>query len=179
MSSWHRHPADDWLCFAQSAPRNTDLPIGMVARIGFVLPRLFTGPTHHNSFFAKYLPVPLPPGQLGLFRTFARPPSGLVPPAPARNWVCFARSPLDPQALFHPAPTKLASFCAVGIGLGWWNDRIVACWVFHRPADSPTPPRCPASGNWVRFARYVLLAMSPASPVPVQTGIGFVWRGLL
>ena len=65
-----------WLCFAQ---------LGLQAwvrllEIGFVLPRLFTGPTHHNSFFAKYLPSPSAPGQLGLFRTFR--PRRPRPPAP-------------------------------------------------------------------------------------------------
>jgi hypothetical protein len=59
-------------------------------RIGFVFPRLSTGPIHHNSFLAKDLLFPSVSGQLGLFRT-------------------------------------------IGIGLEWWNNRIVECWVFHRP----------------------------------------------
>ncbi len=58
------HPAQAWLCFAQLRLRVSPA----LLEIGFVLPKLFTGPTHHNSLCGKYVPL--------------RPLQG--------NWVCFA-----------------------------------------------------------------------------------------
>ncbi len=79
-------PYPSWALFrAVGTPSSVRRP-----GIGFVSPRLFTGPTHHNSFYAKYLPFVSALGQLGLFRIIAPRPRGPGAPGPAGNWVRFA-----------------------------------------------------------------------------------------
>ncbi len=141
-------PRRDWLRFAQSASLTRhppDVPscpslalfcaIGprvwvRLFEIGFVLPRLFTRPTHHNSFFSKYLPSPSAPGQLGLFRTF-RP-----------------RRPRPPA----PIPGRLGELGFVSHNRP--RERPEAAGARGTPAPTPVPQTPPRPvGNWVCFAQ--------------------------
>ncbi len=109
----------NWLCFARLGLRVSVRPL----EIGFVFPRLSAGPTHHNSFSAKYLPFPSTPGQLALFRTIR----------PRRPKAAGPGAGVPPQICPQSAIEELGSFCTIDIVLEWWNDRTVECWVFHQP----------------------------------------------
>ncbi len=90
------HPSPVWLCFAQ-------LGLWVSVRlleIGFVFPGLFTGPTHHNSFFAKYLSFQSAPAELALFRTIdlSDPPPPRCPIPPRFGFVLHNRSSPRPEA---------------------------------------------------------------------------------
>ena len=79
--------AGDSAAYTRSGPRR---------QIGFVLPKSVACMIYHNSFFAKYLPLPSLGRKLALFRTIARR-RGLATArahswAPGANWVRFART---------------------------------------------------------------------------------------
>ncbi len=59
----------NWLCFARWPPGNADLPIGTVARIGFVLRDHGSGQIWHNSFPVNSLASVCARRELALFRT--------------------------------------------------------------------------------------------------------------
>ena len=65
-------------------------------RIGFVLPRLFACPIHHNSFSIRHLP--------------------LLPAC--ANWVCFAQSPPGTPISRSTRWQELALFCTNALA-GW------------------------------------------------------------
>jgi hypothetical protein len=123
-------------------------------------------------------PTPLWPVLPGTARNWVRfarfalvaGPSGRVAAGVAANWVRFARfAPRRPSLLSlgpggklgsfcmigPPGPAKLASFCTIA-------SRSGSLW--------PVPPG--TARNWVRFARFALVAR-PSGPVPAGE-IGFV-----
>jgi hypothetical protein len=123
--------------------------------------------------------APALPSLALFFRSLLHVPFTITPFLPAtcpsrrrgQNWLCLARKPHVPRPS-GPVPPgqprpELALFRTIGIGLEWWNDGILEYWDSRRP-PRPTPPRCPAPGNWVCFAESL--------PVGARPEIGFVLR---
>jgi hypothetical protein len=86
------------------------------------------------SFCAFRRVRPRPTTELGSFRIIA--PAFLDPRAASGGEIGFVFDFTLHTSTFR----KLASFCTIGIGLEWWNDRTVERW-----GISPV-------GNWVCFA---------------------------
>jgi hypothetical protein len=135
--------AGNWLCFAQAPARaggGRSVPNPQSAirnrRIGFVLPRPIGCPIHHNPFPAKHLPFFLPRRELALFVQLPLAQGQERGARPHRELGLFGAFAPRPPPRRHGQ--ELGSFCT------------------FRPsedaADRSTPPRCPAWGNWLRFA---------------------------
>jgi hypothetical protein len=133
-------------------PGNADLPIGIVVRIGFVLPRPIGCTIHHNSFPAKHLPFFLPRRELALFGAVvprrALPATRAPVWLPGPNWLCLAHLPCArPTAVLsprHPACPGLALFPEAG-----HRGDVAHLLLVPRPAGM--------AGDWLRFAHLTSL----------------------
>jgi hypothetical protein len=132
--------------FPAANPRSLASP--RRAQIGFVLPGLLVGAIHHNFFLTKYLLFVSLGSKLGSF--------GMIGPGSQPGFPRLGLFRVFRRSVPSPGRAKLGSFGTVRPNGNFVGDS-------PRPTYR-TPPRCPASGNWLCL--YDTRASRPQDPAP-------------